>query len=184
MEGKKPVKMKRRLHMTKEERVEDDEHHKQCFRMTFSRLGKNDIRRDYVLMYDNVMNSSDPGFVANFFKEFCTATCLMQDGVPTCLFNIPPLYIHGSDEVAQRMSGVIERYPDSVCRLLSSRIVRKYNQSGSEIVLVTRFQGNEVKVEEDGSKVKVLGHDMILTKTLYLDEDLRIKGLTVVACLN
>ncbi|RYG95946.1 hypothetical protein EON65_55165, partial [archaeon] len=148
VEEKKPLKMKRRLHMTKEERLVDDEHHKQCFRMTFSRLGKNDIRRDYVLMLDNVMNSSDPALVTNFFKEFCTHTCLMQDGVPTCLFNIPPLYIRGSDGVAQRMSGVIERYPDFICRLLSSRIVRKYNQSGCEIIMVSRFQGNEVGVEE------------------------------------
>eukprot|EP01031_Cornospumella_fuschlensis_P027045 gene27045-32679_t len=180
----KPLKMKRRLHMTKEERLVDDERHKQCFRMTFSRLGKNDIRRDYVLMYDNVMNSSDPVFVASFFRDFCTATCLMQDGVPTCLFKIPPLIIHGSDEVAQRLSGVVERYPDSVCRLLSSRIVRKYNKIGSEIILVTRFQGNEVVQDESGCKVKVQGHDMILTKTLHLDEDLRIKGITIVACLS
>jgi len=112
--------------------------------ISFPKILKHDVRREFGVMFTNVMNSADCNFLGNFFTKFCTpATYYMEyNPIGPLIFNKPPVRV-GPNLAC--MVGMLSHYavnmPDYSNSLVRCSIVPRTDCPGSKIVLQMRYAG-------------------------------------------
>ena len=102
---------------------------------------KNDFRRRYIEMYNNVINYHDPELLHHFLYEFCT---------PSCQFIVrsdkgrPPPISHGILDIVRYISITAIQMPDHYQALTNARIHVPFDQPGSRIICNLLFKGTEL----------------------------------------
>lgn len=181
------LKKKRRVGMSREQRQAQDEYHKKCFQLTFNRILKNDIRRDYGVMYCNVMNSLDAELILSFFQRYCVSTCVMTDHIQSSLQKIQPIVIYGPHSIAELLHKVTMVIPDAIGQLKECRIVRKFQEEGSAVVIDFHLSASQIIPMPNNhpampADTTALGKiDMLCRTTFHLDLHHQIAGITVEA---
>ncbi len=107
---------------------------------------KTDIRRHYIHIFMNALNSFDNEFLFNALTKFCTPNCVMVNF-------IPGITIHGFSPIVQfqnhryiteywLMNG---RYvPDLMCRATETQLRLPFDSPHSKLVANVKFVGTQV----------------------------------------
>ncbi len=84
------------------------------FRITFPRILKSDIRRKYMLMYANVMNSFNYHLISSFFEQFFVPSVKLVKYHP---FSLPQVLVQGVDPVMSYFLLLLQMCPDKVTEI-------------------------------------------------------------------
>eukprot|EP00981_Chlorochromonas_danica_P009155 scaffold2507_cov257-Ochromonas_danica.AAC.33 len=123
-----PTKAKTKKALRKEQSLIRREKRKQLkaylaerYRCTFTRILKQDFRRQFADMHSNTMNSLS-----------------MINCMPV-YFGRPSTSIYGRDNIAELMSLANRDKPDAVGKRISCRIIRRLNEEGCEVEILSHF---------------------------------------------
>eukprot|EP01039_Chlorochromonas_danica_P002290 gene2290-2509_t len=140
-----PTKAKTKKALRKEQSLIRREKRKQLkaylaerYRCTFTRILKQDFRRQFADMHSNTMNSLSVSLIFQFFYTFCDINCQMINCMPV-YFGRPSTSIYGRDNIAELMSLANRDKPDAVGKRISCRIIRRLNEEGCEVEILSHF---------------------------------------------
>jgi adenylate kinase family enzyme len=115
------------------------------FRLLFNRIIKNDIRREYGMMFINVMNGGKGDWIRKFVNQFCICKVKAEDGLWEVLGR-DKMEVEGLKEVCKLFVGYFDKTPDAVLLLQRCKIVRKYGEMGSRIEMDVNLCANIVMI--------------------------------------
>jgi len=105
------------------------------------RILKRDIRRRYMEMYSNVLNSHDINLYSRFLHEFCTPNCQSVVFFPSCK---GPIVRSGIEDILQDTVRKQAMLPDGVLRYAETKIYVPLETPGSRIVASFLFRGTKL----------------------------------------
>eukprot|EP00981_Chlorochromonas_danica_P014663 scaffold8522_cov157-Ochromonas_danica.AAC.7 len=159
-------------------------------RQTFSRLLKNDFRKELPTMLMNTLNrGDDEAFVRNFFDQIFNKNSVMINhtanhfGRPSVLYNTP-------QDAASDVIRVSNAMPDLNEIIVRCRIVRRSDEEGCEIEIITKYSGTAVSTAPVLNSVVggtfPIPHitskfDLYRSMQLFLDSSNRVHKLIVTA---
>ncbi len=99
------------------------------------RILKRDIRRKYVEMISNVINSHDPTLFSSFIDEFYHHNCSSTHTFPNNAESFfRPHLLKGKESLKSFHTSTCHLLPDGVVRHSENQICKRLNESGSRIV--------------------------------------------------
>eukprot|EP01039_Chlorochromonas_danica_P002424 gene2425-2657_t len=132
---------------------------------------KNDVRRDYPLMFVNVMNSGNASYLTRFFSTYAVPQCSLTDHFHGHSFP----RVHGRQHMIDLLLTCHALCPDIYGEIVECRIARWVDRLESTLVVSVRVRGT--KVTHD----LVSPIDLLVTNTFHLDASNRIADLVVVS---
>ncbi len=84
------------------------------FHITFPRILKNDIRRKYMLMYANVMNSFNYHLITSFCEQFLVPSVQLVKYHP---FSLPQVLLRGVNPIMSYFLLLLQMCPDTVTNI-------------------------------------------------------------------
>ncbi len=113
------------------------------------RIIKRDIRRRYIDMHSNVVNSHDPDLLLRFLKEFCAPNC---KHVLTYRERSKTRVSSGIEGIYNHTVTHHQRFPDCVQFFSNTQIQIALDKPGSRIISSVVFKGTKiVDLEKDRS---------------------------------
>lgn len=99
------------------------------------RVLKRDIRRKYIEMMSNVINSHDATLFSSFVDEFYHPSFSLYYTSPETVQKVfRPLHLEGRDTVKDFLLGSFFLFPDEVHLYSDIKICKRLNESGSRII--------------------------------------------------
>lgn len=126
------------------------------------RILKRDIRRRYIDMFNNVINSHDNQLFCSFIDEFyrpeCKSAHFFPDNVPPCFRS---LEINGIDLLKRTHMINTVALPDSVIQMFNAKICKRLDEKGSRIMGSFHAQGTAIYLPKMYNGVPVDRNDSI-----------------------
>ncbi len=120
------------------------------------RVLKRDIRRKYVEMMSNVVNSHDVALFSSFMDEFYHPNfTITYSSPPTVQHFFKPLHLRGRDNVKDFLSGTFFLVPDEVELHSDIKICKGLNESGSRIIGSVEKTGTIIYIPKEIKTVPV-----------------------------
>jgi hypothetical protein len=95
-------------------------------RIVLPKILKSDIRRKFLIMFANVMNSYDFSLMSSFFKAFCVSDLSLFNVKNDCC----PPHLYGRDLVADYFSSLLKLSPDKVFRVFDIKLRQRSDFNG------------------------------------------------------
>lgn len=161
-------------------------------RQTFSRLLKNDFRKELPTMLINTLNrGDDASFVRNFFDQIFNKNCVMINhtsnhfGRPSILYNTP-------QDAASDVIRVAHTMPDLNEIIVRCRVIRRSDEEGCEVEIITKYSGTAVSSVPVPVPSSIVGgtfpipyitskFELYRSIQLFLDSSNRVHKLVVTA---
>lgn len=133
----------------------------------FPRVLKRDVRRNYMNMYANVMNSCDKDLLSKYLNQyyspdcmFTKATCISEDSVPSTIYQAT-----GRNVIRDFLSLCMENSPDLLLELSNTQL--RVNNKTNQTLIVSKY-----KVK--GTKIKNTKSDFVslMKRLIQLRDDL------------
>lgn len=107
------------------------------------RILKSDIRRSYMAMYFNVMNSANPQLILSYFKKFYRPDC---QWIVNLADNFYPNHIKsiGIENILVSFADIFDRMPDFLMHSSDVSIFVSYDTSKSHIVCKCKVSGTKM----------------------------------------
>lgn len=104
-------------------------------KVTIPKILKNDIRRYYIRMFMNTINSSDLFIVEDFFHTFMArpCRCVSIQTLQSELECPPNILVYGSRMITHYFLGIFLMFPDIIMKLVDSSIITSSGYTGSKI---------------------------------------------------
>jgi len=126
------------------------------------RILKRDIRRRYIDMFNNVINSHDNQLFCSFIDEFyrpeCKSAHFFPDNVAPCFQSVE---INGVDLLKRTHMINTVALPDSVIQMYNAKICKRLDEKGSRIMGSFHAQGTAIYLPKMYNGIPVDRNDSI-----------------------
>lgn len=121
------------------------------------RILKRDFRRDFVVMFRNVINAGDQSLLNNFFVTFAHPEChfVSYNSSLTKVYTPVIQRSHGIHEIVDNLAHRTLPYADFALSILSACIIQKEGMTGSKIMTQMEFRATQVLIPAPSSLAKL-----------------------------
>eukprot|EP01031_Cornospumella_fuschlensis_P030986 gene30986-37449_t len=131
----------------------------------FDRVLKRDIRREYMTMLRNCINSADLSLMQHFFNTFCLPSVSMSSRMRTSTTAYKQL--SGAETIAHKIVEGVSQLPDFVMIVQSVEIRQNVLYRGSKIVAHNVFKGMKIMDADLAAKAtSPLSHDQLYSRNM------------------
>eukprot|EP00981_Chlorochromonas_danica_P002166 scaffold428_cov168-Ochromonas_danica.AAC.31 len=135
---KRKKRKKRKTNPPTEKQVQRLRHTQRC-KFTFNRMVKDDLRRQFPLMFCNVTNIANTELTKSFLSRYLLPDCdVLADPLPQ--FGFPSLHLKGPSQFAEYMALANAPLPDFTVILLGGRVIRQFYEEIAIVEVYTSFK--------------------------------------------
>lgn len=119
----------------------------------FDRVLKRDVRRDYMTMLRNSINSTNPCLLLKFFTTYCLPSVSMSSRMRSSSEVYKQL--SGAQHIAYTIAQAVGELPDFIMVVQGVQIKQHVCYRGSQIVAQTVFKGMKIAEDMSDSREKL-----------------------------